>query len=61
LPPVRKRQPDIPVIDPPEVVAEKIRLAAEMNKRPEGEPSGCDLLLEERIRERIRENKQEGF
>jgi hypothetical protein len=61
MPPVRKRQPDIVVIEPPEIVAEKMRLAAEMNKRPEGEPSGCDLLIEERIRERIREKEQEGF
>jgi hypothetical protein len=49
------------VIEPPEIVAEKIRLAAEMNKRPEVKPSGCDLVIEERIRERIREKEQEGF
>jgi hypothetical protein len=57
----KTRHPDIVVTGLPEIVAEKIRLTAEANKRPPGVPSLCDELLEERRRGRIRDMEQEGW
>jgi hypothetical protein len=45
----------------PEVVSEKLRLAAEMDRRPLGDPSLYDQLLEDRRRERERELAEEGW
>jgi len=54
-------QPDIVIIDPPKVVAEKIRLARMMNRRPPGLPSLFDELMEDRRRERERELAEDGY
>jgi hypothetical protein len=56
-----KHQPDIVVADAPEVVAEKLRLAAAREKILKGALSGTDLLREDRWIERERELAQEGF
>jgi hypothetical protein len=55
------RNPDFVIIDPPEVVAEKLRLARRLNERPLGEPSLFDELMADRRRERERELAEEGF
>jgi hypothetical protein len=49
------------IIDPPEVVAEKIRLAREMNERPPDVPSLFEEFMEDRRRERERELREEGY
>jgi hypothetical protein len=58
---IKPRQHDFEITDPPEVVAEKIRLALEADKRLPGERSLCDELLEDRRRERERELREEGY
>ena len=58
---IKSRHPDFEITDPPEVVAEKIRLALEADKRLPGERSLCDELLEDRRRERERELREEGY
>jgi hypothetical protein len=53
--------PGIVITDPPEIVAEKIRLAAAIEKAHKSALSGTDLLLEDRRIERERELPKEGF
>jgi len=53
--------PDFVITEPPESLAAKMRLAAELDKRPEGTPSLFDELMEERRRERVRELEEEGW
>lgn len=55
------RNPDFVIIDPPEVVAEKLRPARRLNERPLGEPSLFDESMADRRREREGELAEEGF
>ncbi|MGD0346207.1 MAG: hypothetical protein ABSA85_05585 [Terracidiphilus sp.] len=58
---IKSRHPDFEITDPPELVAEKLRLAKEANKLLFGEPSLCDEFLEDRRLERERELRVEGY
>jgi hypothetical protein len=58
---VQPRPSQFVIIDPPEVVAEKMRLPSEANRRHSGERSLCDEFHEDRRRERERELREEGW
>jgi hypothetical protein len=58
---IKSRHPDFVISDPPEVVAEKMRLAKETDRLLFGERSLCDELLEDRRRERERELREDGY
>jgi len=55
------RQSDFTITDAPEAVAEKIRMVADLSRRPAVVPSGTDVLLDDRRRERERELREEGW
>ena len=57
----KSRQPDFVITDPPELVAEKLRLAKEADKLLFGERSLCDELLKDRRLERERELRKDGY
>jgi len=58
---IKSRHPDFKITDPPELVAEKLKLAKKADKLLFGERSLCDELLEDRRLERERELREEGY
>jgi hypothetical protein len=58
---IKSRHPDFEITDPPELVAEKLRLAKEANKLWFGERSLCDEFLQDRCLERERELREDGY
>ena len=58
---LQPRSSQFVITDPPEVIAEKLRLAKEANRRLFGERSLCDELLEDRRFERERELRKVGW
>jgi len=58
---IQPRPSQFVIIDPLEVVAEKMRLASEANRRLSGERSLSDEFLEDCRRERERELRKDGY
>ena len=58
---VAVRQEGSQVILEPQTLAAKLRLIKELRGSTAGSPSGCDMLLEDRRREREMELAKDGF